>query len=164
MDITSLWVWSQQHRSVLVFLVVGIVLFGAGWQVGRVMSPYYASHPIVFSDQAYPDKPSAGGTAEALQVLQADGQALADEKNNITTESSTPTVAAVQQTAPPTAGTLEKLFVASVNSDKYHHRDCAARRQIKAENEVWFNSAEEAESAGYVPSQCTREKLGQPAT
>jgi len=44
------------------------------------------------------------------------------------------------------------LYVASKNSDKYHAPWCSGAQRIKIENQIWFNSKEEAESAGYTPA------------
>lgn len=53
----------------------------------------------------------------------------------------------------------EGLLVGSVNSDKFHFPDCPGAKRIKEENKVWFDSVEEAEDSGYVPSKCALEKL-----
>ncbi len=42
-------------------------------------------------------------------------------------------------------------YVGSVNSDKYHYPECRHAKSIKAGNQVWFDSVEEAKKAGYVP-------------
>lgn len=47
---------------------------------------------------------------------------------------------------------IEKgLFVGSKNSNKYHLPDCQWAKRIKKENQIWFNSVEEAKSKGYSP-------------
>lgn len=43
-------------------------------------------------------------------------------------------------------------YVASKNSDKYHAPWCSGAQRIKADNQIWFNSKEEAELAGYTPA------------
>ena len=45
---------------------------------------------------------------------------------------------------------LDTRVVVSKNSDKYHYSWCSGAKRIKAENQIWFNSAQEAESRGYV--------------
>jgi hypothetical protein len=40
--------------------------------------------------------------------------------------------------------------VVSKNSDKYHYETCGSWRRIKDENQIWFDSANKAEKAGYV--------------
>ena len=62
----------------------------------------------------------------------------------ISAESSTPTT----PTEPPikTSGT----YVGSVDSDKYHIPDCRFAERILPENEIWFDTVEEAQAAGYT--------------
>lgn len=54
-------------------------------------------------------------------------------------------VPSVPQVAPVTA----KVFVGSVNSDKYHKPSCEWAKKILPANEVWFSSAQDAQSNGY---------------
>lgn len=42
-------------------------------------------------------------------------------------------------------------FVGSINSDVYHYPWCIWAKKILPENEVWFDSVEEAQAAGYRP-------------
>lgn len=42
-------------------------------------------------------------------------------------------------------------YVGSVNSKKYHKRDCKWAKEIHTENSIFFNTKAEAEKAGYVP-------------
>lgn len=42
-------------------------------------------------------------------------------------------------------------FVGSSKSDKYHFPGCRHAKRIKSENEVWFNTVDEAIGAGYKP-------------
>jgi len=49
-----------------------------------------------------------------------------------------------------------KNFVASKNGTKYYAPHCVGAARIKAENQVWFGSVEDAESAGYtLAANCT---------
>jgi len=41
-------------------------------------------------------------------------------------------------------------FVGSINSNKYHWPDCPSAKKISEENQIWFSSEEEAQSAGYI--------------
>ncbi len=43
-------------------------------------------------------------------------------------------------------------YVASKNSNKYHAPWCSGAQRIKTDNQIWFNSKEEAELAGYTPA------------
>ncbi len=161
MDLTSWWAFWQRYKHLLGFGVAALVIFGTGWQLGRVMSPYYAAHPIVFEDNHGADVASAGGSIEQLTSLREAGTAQAALADAPAVVSPTPT-AVVAGVVSSTVPSSEKLFVGSVNSDKYHHKDCASGRQIKEENQIWFGSVEEAEKAGYTASKCTAEKLSQP--
>lgn len=42
-------------------------------------------------------------------------------------------------------------YLGSRNSDKYHLPGCKWAQKIKEENQVWFETVEEAEAAGYKP-------------
>lgn len=43
-------------------------------------------------------------------------------------------------------------YVGSKNSDKYHLPWCSGAQRISPENQVWFDSREAAEAAGYSPA------------
>jgi len=62
--------------------------------------------------------------------------------------------ATTNKVRPPTSNLpppkLDTRVVVSKNSDKYHYSWCSGGKRIKPENQVWFNSAQEAESKGYV--------------
>ena len=45
----------------------------------------------------------------------------------------------------------EGTFVGSLESDKYHDPDCRYAKKILEENEIWFDTAAEAQQAGYSP-------------
>ncbi|MEX2054735.1 MAG: hypothetical protein WD972_01000 [Candidatus Andersenbacteria bacterium] len=167
MDATSWFVAWQRHKGRLGTIIVGLLLFIVGWQAGRVTSPYYAAHQIVFNDA----EPS-GGSPEELLALQQEGVAMragtvAAATVLPTGQAGSPTVAGAVSTPTPASeaaveasGTTEKLYVASKNSNLYHHKDCPSVSRIKEENKVWFTTPEAAEAAGLSPSQCTEEKLG----
>lgn len=42
--------------------------------------------------------------------------------------------------------------IASQNGTKYHLPSCSGAKSIKEENKIYFNSIEEAKSAGYTPA------------
>lgn len=50
--------------------------------------------------------------------------------------------------------TQQGAFVASVNGSKYYTTDCSEVRRISEQNRIWFESEEEARSAGYERSAC----------
>jgi len=45
----------------------------------------------------------------------------------------------------------EGKYVGSIESDKYHYPSCTWAEKILKENEIWFNSEEEAQQQGYKP-------------
>ncbi len=145
-DGTSWWVFFQKHKQFLNQALLGLLLFTAGWQAGRVMSPYYSSQPIIFEDRQCAACSGSGGTVSELQALKDEG--IASRR-----PAASPAVAAA-------ASTAQGEFVASINSDLYHHSSCPAAKRINPENQVWFTTNAEAEAAGYSPSQCAKEKLG----
>lgn len=49
------------------------------------------------------------------------------------------------------AATTPEQFVGSKKSDKYHYPICRYAESIKPENEIWFDSVQEAKGKGYVP-------------
>lgn len=142
-DNTSFWVFVKKHDRRIMATIFTAVVFMIGWHTGRIMSPYYSSQPIVFQDrQCSACSTSTGGTAE-LQTLRDEGVALKEGK--------TPSVAG------STAGTEGQQFVASVNSDLFHHVSCGSVSRIKEANKVWYASAEEAKAAGRKASSCAAE-------
>jgi hypothetical protein len=46
--------------------------------------------------------------------------------------------------------TEQGKFVGSVNSNKYHWPDCPWVKKITPQNQIWFSSEAEAQTAGYV--------------
>lgn len=151
LDLTTLWAFLQKNKHHAGQLLLGLIIFAVGWQAGKVMSPYYAAHPIVFEDKSCDNGASSGGSQEELTTLQEEGREQPDKS------------APAQETAAPKpaiAGTSQKLFVGSINSNLYHHQDCSTANRIKEENKIWFASPEEGSAAGYSPSKCTRQKLG----
>lgn len=52
----------------------------------------------------------------------------------------------------PTSPSAQGNFVASRNGSSYHLPFCPGAKQIKEENKIWFESAEEAKAAGYKPA------------
>ncbi|MFH1461109.1 MAG: hypothetical protein ABIF84_01680 [Patescibacteria group bacterium] len=58
--------------------------------------------------------------------------------------------ASIQQAASPEKSTEQGKFVGSVNSNKYHWLDCPSAKKIAPENQIWFDSEEQAQTAGYI--------------
>jgi hypothetical protein len=145
MDLTSLFSTYHQRKRHIILIPLALILFALGWQSGRITSPYYASHPIVFEDRECQDNVSSGGSKEELQALREEGSAPNPK----------PAVAA-------SVDKEEGQFVGSINSDLFHAIGCPSVGRIKKENQIWFASIEEAGESGYKPSKCTKEKLNLP--
>ncbi|MEX1112010.1 MAG: hypothetical protein WEC84_00980, partial [Candidatus Andersenbacteria bacterium] len=131
-------------HSKIANIVMGIAIFAVGWQLGRIMSPYYSEQPIIFQDRQCSACSSSGGDLSSLQQLKEEGVALREGENT----------SAVAGTA---SGPQEQQFVASKNSNLFHHVSCSSVARIKPENQAWFNSAQEAKAQGKTPSQCAQE-------
>ena len=64
-------------------------------------------------------------------------------------------------TEPVTETTSQKssgVYVGSVDSDKYHNPSCRFAKEILPENEIWFDSIEDAQNSGYSPCGCCHPK------
>ena len=68
-----------------------------------------------------------------------------------TSETTATETTATETTVTETTQQSSGQFVGSINSDVYHYPDCASAKKIKPENQIWFNSVEEAKAAGYRP-------------
>lgn len=157
-DVTSYWAFWQTHRQKIGLALAGLLIFLAGWQLGRVTSPYYAATPVVFQDRECNQCSSSGGSLTQLEALQ-DESAGTDTAGTARSAAASGAVAGTSDTASGTT-TQSGTFVASINSTLYHHKDCSIASRIKPANQVWFATAAEAEAAGYTPSACTRSKRG----
>lgn len=51
----------------------------------------------------------------------------------------------------PAPEQIEKVYVASSESDKYHKPSCRYAKSILESNRHWFSSASDASAAGYSP-------------
>jgi len=49
------------------------------------------------------------------------------------------------------AGCARGEFVGSKISNKYHDPECVWAEEMKRENRVWFETADDAQAAGYEP-------------
>ncbi|MBI3255611.1 MAG: hypothetical protein HYZ63_01445 [Candidatus Andersenbacteria bacterium] len=144
MDFTSLWVTWQRYKTNVLVITAIVAAFGVGWQVGRMMSPYYASSPIILTDVTSQEM------VKSLETLKQTGIAARP------TAAKEPVVAAATTTNP---GASQGEFVASKNSNLYHHKSCATVNRISQANKRFFATALEAEAAGLTPSKCTLDKL-----
>ncbi len=85
---------------------------------------------------------------EPIKVERASVQEIFDEQNpNIQINSSG------ESRGPVNSGREVRVdfrVVVSKNSDKYHFAWCPSVGRIKPENQIWFNSEQEAIAAGYT--------------
>lgn len=121
------------HAKAIRMSILGVAIFGVGWEAGKVTSPYYAATPIVFEDH----QPSAGGGEDQLRALG-------------TSSSPSPSSTSAQN---------QGKYVASKNSTLFHDSSCTSAKSIKVENQVWFASVDEARASGRSPSACTQKLL-----
>ena len=54
-------------------------------------------------------------------------------------------------TTPKPMPSAEGAFIGSLNSDVYHYPTCTHAQRIYPENQIWFNSSEDARAHGYRP-------------
>jgi len=153
MDFTTWWVFYKKNGEKGWQLVAAVLLLITGWQVGRTMSPYYASNEIVFNECTDQEGVSAGGSEEELVQLRDEGL----EKQQAELAKDKPAVAG----SSANSGEVRGMFVGSINSNKFHHTNCSTWKRIKESNQIWFASQEEAEAAGYIPTICTAEIIGE---
>jgi len=158
MDPVELWVFVKTRRELVSSILIGALLFGSGWQMGRVMSPYYATEAVTFT--AAPGEGAVGPVSpEQLTALREAGiaQQTPVPSTKVAGASSTQ-----ENNAAVSAqeGSEQGVFVGSRNSNLYHHQTCSTASRIKPANQLWWNSPEEAEGAGYKPSKCSQQYLG----
>jgi hypothetical protein len=145
-DRTAFWIIMQKRSGIIGGGLITLLIFFLGWNAGRIMSPYYTSQPIIFQDRECSACMGSGGTQAELQDVKEQGSAQREireaEKNQVAGASND-----VQQ----------EDFVASINSDLFHHISCSTVSRIKPENKVWFENADRARASGRTPSKCTQE-------
>lgn len=114
----------QDIFMVLTLVLVGFISFG----LGRISSTDSAKSPIAVIDSSK----QISGIGESVV------------KN---TETTNP-----PKTTENFAVQNSEQVVASKSGTKYHFPWCSGAKSIKEENKVWFDSIEEAKSAGYSPA------------
>lgn len=164
MSLGAWWLTLKTNQKLVLNILVGVLLFAAGWQLGRVMSPYYAAHPIIFEEGST----DAGGSQEELVKLRKEGVSETTERGvtpvsgNVVTSPGVEERSTGESASGEIAGTATRgRFVGSKNSNKYHAvPECTTWKQIKTANQIWFADQAEAQSAGYMPTSCTAKLLG----
>lgn len=142
---------------------IAVLLVLIGFVAGRWTVLTSTSTPIVFLEA-----PGGGASAASPAELRALVAGAADTKSPAASE---PAVRGA--TAPPSASVAARssgparsgfatgdaggpagAYVASANGAKYYLPTCSEVKRINEDNTLWFDSAEEAEEAGYEPSVC----------
>lgn len=131
-DFNKIGEWFNKNQADIAiaigFILVAAIAFGAG----RLSAPQIVRNPIVIEE---PNASSSvnlyANVSQSLAGGAGDTGALSNEKG---------------------------LFVGSKNSNKYHWPWCAPAKNIKPENEVWFQSEAQARAAGYSPSACVAQE------
>ena len=87
--------------------------------------------------------PARGVRPRARPVSTTPGRNVPPE-----TAAPVPTAAPKQ---PQTTAAVDAAYIGNRNSMKYHRAGCRYAAQVKAENRITFDSAEQALTAGYTP-------------
>lgn len=108
------------------------------------------------------ETPEAPAPMESVQTSQINSATsdIAPAAPDAPIEASEPTEQPVSEAIaspdaePVTETTSQKssgVYVGSVDSDKYHNPSCRFAKEILPENEIWFDSIEDAQNSGYSP-------------
>lgn len=140
MEFTSFWVAWQRYKANIGLCTATAVALLVGIYIGQATSPFAASTPIIFTDVPKED------ISQSIEAVKLSGVALrpASVKQ--------PSVAAATA-SPYTSGSGD--YIASKNSNLYHHTSCAAAKRILPANARYFKTPQEAEGVGLTPSKCT---------
>lgn len=104
--------------------------------------------PVAIPDQI--EEPVDDG--ERFPELQPHYQDIVPPEETAQEEPTLEESAPEEPTPAPTAGKESGKFVASKERDKYHTPTCRwVENQMLEENKIWFDSAEDAEAAGFKP-------------
>lgn len=114
------------------------------------------------SAEAIEETPETPAPMESVQTspINSDASDIAPAAPDAPIEASEPTEQPVSEaiasqdneSVPETTSQKSSgVYVGSVDSDKYHNPSCRFAEEILPENEIWFDSTEDAESSGYSP-------------
>ncbi len=91
-------------------------------------------------------------SSDIVQTTNIQQKAASVQSGGLKTPENTDIPAKELTATPVSPVQSEGGYVASKNGTKYHLPWCGGAKQIKEENKVFFESKEEAESAGYTPA------------
>lgn len=110
----------------------------------------YSSDPSVVEIQKHAQK-------DEHAVYELTAHAAGSASISCTTENaSSPSysISVVAPEEPPLPAATSGAYVASKSGSKYHLPSCSSAKQIKTENQVFFQTPQQAEEQGYAP--CAR--------
>lgn len=157
--------WPYIVGAVLVVGVIGSAM-GGGDQDEPARSDAVSDPPAVSQVETIsPDVSQVPIISPAGDASEpAVSQEVQDQKTEPTQEAqepvgdTTPPEEQIQEPPAPTQDPAENqpvqsdgTYVGSVDSDKYHIPGCRFAKEILPENEIWFDTKEEAQAAGYSP-------------
>ena len=120
------------------FLVAVIILIGLiGFGLGRLSSKYQTAKLNINS--------TISNATDLSKVVASDTVNKTDK--SYTTDMANKATAAVSSVA---SGAVK--IIGNKNSKIYHREDCPGALKMSESNKVFFNSIEEAKSAGYKPA------------
>lgn len=154
--------YSKRFRTILtavlaVYLILGVI--GAATNPAddeKLSSSYAASSPTPAPTES-PEllaspSPEATVSPTAEPTVEPTPEPTVEPTPEPTpkpTEKPTPKPT-TQPTEKPSVSSQGK-YVGSNDSDKYHYPSCRFAEEILPENEIWFDSEEDAKAQGYVP-------------
>jgi len=124
------WVKNNQADIAIFigFILVAVIAFGAG----RLSAPEIVRNPVIIEEPDLGPVNLYGAVSQSVAgEIERGGQIIGSEIG---------------------------LFVGSKNSNKYHWPWCAPAKNIKPENQVWFQSEAQAQAAGYLPGSCVEKE------
>lgn len=108
----------------------------------------YSSDPSVVEIQKHAQK-------DKHAVYELTAHAVGSASIVCTTEGSPSyAISVVAPKEPPIPAATSGAYVASKSGSKYHLPSCSSAKQIKTENQVFFQTPQQAEEQGYTP--CAR--------
>ncbi|MDQ5957786.1 MAG: hypothetical protein QG665_112 [Patescibacteria group bacterium] len=125
----SLTDWVKKNEQDLWLALVLVLVAGVFFGLGRLTQISLNHEPIKITQPAQ--------VGEALKF---------DTAKALTSPKSTATEAGGSQVS------SQGKYVASKSGTKYHLPSCSGAKRIKEENKIWFQTADEARSAGYTPA------------
>lgn len=134
---TNQWFSVKDYKTeifwILTTILVSLVSFGAGY-----LTVSKNNRPAIIIQN-----PPAASVQQGI-APSAEEKSTSDFRQEPATKE--------QQELKNNAGPTKKQgqFVGSVNGNKYHLPDCSSAKKIILQNQIWFNSEEEAQKAGYV--------------